>query len=102
VVSTRQVRVGDQSRVADEMSSEARLRAAIERDRRRIEQGERPGYTVRSAPSTFGGIDVTIEELPLVHLFVPDEAGIREGARALIARTLQVDPARFDVRTSRA
>jgi len=42
-------------------------------------------------------VDVTIVELPIVHLFVPDPPFVLEGARLLIARTLAVDPQSFDV-----
>jgi hypothetical protein len=53
-------------------SSRARLRAAIEADRRRIAAGERPIYQVRG----FGpDADIKIVELPIVHLFVPDNLG---------------------------
>jgi hypothetical protein len=45
-----------------------------------------------------GSVDVTIRELPLIHVFVPDDAGVLAGARLLIARTLAVDPESFDVR----
>jgi hypothetical protein len=42
-------------------------------------------------------VDVTILELPIVHLFVPDDRHVLDGARLLIARTLAVDPQSFDV-----
>ena len=42
-------------------------------------------------------VDVTILELPIVHLFVPDRRQVLDGARVLIARTLAVDPQSFDV-----
>ncbi len=42
-------------------------------------------------------VDVTILELPIVHLFVPDRAQVLDGARLLVARTLAVDPQSFDV-----
>ena len=42
-------------------------------------------------------VDVTILELPIVHLFVPDHRHVLDGARLLIARTLAVDPQSFDV-----
>jgi hypothetical protein len=42
-------------------------------------------------------MDVTILELPIVHLFVPDQQHVLDGARLLIARTLAVDPQSFDV-----
>jgi hypothetical protein len=44
-----------------------------------------------------GAADVTILELPIIHLFVPDHMGVPDGARGLIARTLAVDAASFDV-----
>jgi len=47
-------------------------------------------------------MDVTIRELPIIHLFVPDHLGVPEGARGLIARTLGVDPASFDLVTRKA
>jgi hypothetical protein len=44
-----------------------------------------------------GAVDVTILELPIIHLFVPDQIGVPDGARSLIARTLAVDAASFDL-----
>ncbi len=38
-----------------------------------------------------------IRELPIVHLFVPDYDRVADGARILVARTLDVDPNTFDV-----
>jgi len=60
--------------------------------------GERPVYHVawRTTPEA---TDVTIRELPIIHLFVPDHMGVPEGARVLIARTLSVDQASFDLVT---
>ena len=78
-------------------SSHARLRAAIEADRSRVARGERPRYHVIWATAVDGSIDVTVRELPLIHQFVPDEAGVLDGARFLIARALDVDPGAFDV-----
>lgn len=79
-------------------SSEARLRVAIEADRGRIADGVRPCYHVRwtTSPGS-GAVDLTIAELPIIHLFVPDAESVRHGARLLIARTLHVDPGAFDV-----
>ena len=76
--------------------SRARLRTAIEADRRRIALGARPAYRVFWAVGP-DAVDVTILEFPIVHLFVPDEAQVLDGARLLIARTLAVDPQSFDV-----
>jgi hypothetical protein len=60
--------------------------------------GERPVYHVawRTTPEA---LDVTVRELPIIHVFVPDHLGVPEGARGLIARTLGVDPASFDLVT---
>jgi hypothetical protein len=82
-----------------ETSSEAKLRAAIHADQRRIAAGIRPLYhaTWKTTPDGPPTVDVMIMELPLIHLFVPDYAGISDGARILIARTLAVDPTSFDV-----
>ena len=44
-----------------------------------------------------GAADVTILELPIIHLFVPNDLGVPDGARGLIAATLAVDAASFDV-----
>jgi hypothetical protein len=44
-----------------------------------------------------GAADVTILELPIIHLFVPNHLGVPDGARGLIAGTLAVDAASFDV-----
>jgi hypothetical protein len=78
-------------------SSAATLLAAIEAGRRRVARGERPVYHVTWRSSEFGAVDVTIEELPIIHLFVPDLATVLVGALVLIARTLAVDAASFDV-----
>lgn len=78
-------------------SSAERLRAAVGIDRRRIAAGARPMYHATWVTCLDGAADVTIRELPIVHLFVPDPSGVPDGARGLIARTLAVDPASFDV-----
>lgn len=78
-------------------SSHARLGLAIEADRTRIAKGERPTYHAVWARATDGSVDVTVRELPLIHQFVPDEASVLDGARFLIARTLDVEPDRFEV-----
>jgi hypothetical protein len=82
-----------------ETSSDARLRAAIQAEQRRIAGGNRPLYhaTWTTTPDGPPIVDVRIRELPIIHLFVPDYAGVSDGARILIARTLAVDPASFDV-----
>jgi hypothetical protein len=79
-------------------SAAAALGVGVERDRARIAAGERPLYHVASATSNDGSVNVTIRELPLIHLYVPDAAGVRDGARLLVARTLGVDPRSFDLR----
>ena len=86
---------------APEGSSHARLRATIGADRDRIARGDRPTYHVSWAAANDGSIDVTVRELPLIHQFVPDEAGVLDGARFLIARTLEADPGSFDVTAER-
>lgn len=78
-------------------SSHARLRAAIDADRARISRGDRPVYHARWATAIDGSVDVTVRELPLIHQLVPDEASVLDGARFLIARTLDVDAQAFDV-----
>ena len=80
-----------------EGSSHVRLRTAIERDRARIAGGEHPTYHALWETARDGSIDVTVRELPLIHQFVPDEASVLDGARFLIARTLDVDADSFDV-----
>ncbi len=81
------------------MSLDAKLRAAIHADQRRIAAGNRPLYHAiwRTTPDGPPTVDVMVRELPLIHLFVPDYADISDGARGLIARTLAVDPTSFDV-----
>jgi hypothetical protein len=74
------------------------LQTRIRADRRRIARGERPVYHVVWT-TTPEAMDVTIGELPIVHLFVPDHLGVSDGARGLIARTLGVDQAAFDLVT---
>jgi hypothetical protein len=78
-------------------SAQARLRTLVAADRRRIADGTRPLYHALWAPSVDGSVDITILELPLIHLFVPDEAGVIDGARLIIARALGVDQDAFDV-----
>jgi hypothetical protein len=78
-------------------SSASRLQARIRADRRRVAKGERPVYHATWADKHDGSSDVTIVELPLIHLYVPDHDRVQDGARGLIARTLAVDPASFDV-----
>ena len=63
--------------------------------------GERPVYHVMWS-ATPEAMDVTIRELPIIHLFVPDHLGVSDGARGLIARTLGVDQASFDLVTREA
>ena len=83
--------------VARAASAAARLLAAIEGERRRLARGERPLYHVTWVAAAGGAVDVTIRELPIIHLFVPDSASVLDGARLLIARTLETDPASFEV-----
>ena len=75
-------------------------RRAIERSRASIAEGRRPMFHV---VTTWDGsaVDVRIVELPVIHLFVPDSASVVDGARTLIARTLQVHPDSFTVELSR-
>ena len=74
------------------------LRAGVAEGRRLIASGECPVYHATWSTTPDGStIDVLIRELPLVHLFVPDEASVLEGARQLIARTLDVDATAFVV-----
>ena len=82
-----------------ETPSDAKLQAAIRAGQRRIGVGNRPLYhaTWRTTPDGPPTVDVMVKELPIIHLFVPDYAGISDGARVLIARTLAVDPSSFDV-----
>jgi hypothetical protein len=62
-----------------------------------VARGERPIYHVTGRWSEYGTVDVTIEELPIIHLFVPDSASVLDGARILVARTLMVDPSGVDM-----
>jgi hypothetical protein len=78
-------------------SSAGRLQTRIRGDRRRIAKGERPVYHATWATKGDGSADVTIEELPLIHLYVPGHERVPDGARGLIAQTLDVDAASFDV-----
>lgn len=80
-------------------STQATLHATLEADSQRIANGERPVYHVRRTTSIDGSVDFTIHELPIIHLFVPDDSGVVDGARLLIARTLNVDPGTFDVQS---
>lgn len=84
-------------RVASTESSARRLRAAIATGRLQAARGKRPVYHVIWKSTEFDAVDVTIEELPIIHLFVPDVASVLDGARILIARTLMVNPTSIDV-----
>ncbi len=76
------------------------LRDHVAAGRRRIARGERPVY--HATWTTSGdAVDVRIRELPIIHLFVPDESGVLDGARGLIARTLGVEPSTFGVEPDR-
>ena len=79
------------------MSKATRLSTAIEAERRRLAGGQRPLYHISWAAAAGGAVDVTVRELPIIHLFVPDADSVLDGGRLLIARTLAVDPAAFDV-----
>lgn len=72
------------------------LRNHVAEGRRLISHGERPVYHVITSYDG-AAVDVRIRELPTIHLFVPDESGVLEGARGLIARTLGVEPSTFVV-----
>jgi hypothetical protein len=80
-----------------EGSAKERLRRRIRADQRRISRGERPVYHVSWTLSPDGTLDVTIRELPIVHLFVPDHTGVPDGARGLIAQKLAVDETSFEL-----
>jgi hypothetical protein len=75
---------------------------AIAVSRRRIAGGERPVYHALWATTPDGTtVDVRIRELPVVHLFVPDESRVLDGARELIAKALGVESTAFDVEPDR-
>lgn len=78
-------------------SAAVRLRGAIEIEQRRLAHGERPLFHVCWTEAAGGAVDVTINELPIIHLFVPDPESVLDGARLLIARTLRADSNAFDV-----
>jgi hypothetical protein len=80
------------------ISADRRLRTRIRADQRRIASGKRPVYHVTWRTGA-DAVDVTVRELPLIHLFVPDDASVPDGARGLIAKTLAVDAASFDMVT---
>lgn len=82
-------------------ASESRQPDAIARDRQRIAEGQRPAYHATWSVSAEGSLDVRVTELPIIHLFVPDRTAITDGARLLIARTLDVAPDAFDVAVDR-
>jgi hypothetical protein len=62
----------------------------------RIARGERPLYHAAWV-AVSEGCDVTIRELPLIHVFVPDPSRVTDGARGVVAARLAVDAASFDV-----
>lgn len=74
-----------------------RLRTRIWADQRRIAHGERPVYHVTWKTPPDCAADLAVVELPLIHLFVAEIRGVPDAARALIAATLLVDPASFDL-----
>ena len=78
-------------------ASHSRLRVAIRAGRRRIEAGKRPLYHVTWSTSPVGAADVSVSELPLIHVFAPDHARVSDAARLLIAQTLGVGPETFDL-----
>jgi hypothetical protein len=80
-------------------SADRRLQTRIRTDQGRIARGERPLYHVTWTTSPDGAVDVTILELPIIHLFVPDYLHVPDGARGLVAGTLAVDQASFDLVT---
>jgi hypothetical protein len=59
------------------------LQTRIRADQERIARGERPLYHVGWTTGPDGVLDVTIRELPIIHLFVPDHPGVPDGARGL-------------------
>jgi hypothetical protein len=72
------------------------MRRQVAAGRRAVAHGQRPVYHLITS---FDGaaVDVRVRELPLVHLFVPDDLGALDGVKALISRTLGVDPGSFGV-----
>ncbi len=80
----------------DHVSSAGKLPARVAADRERIAKGERPLYHATSTPSGEGA-NITIVELPIIHLIVAGADHALDGARVLIARTLGVAPGSFDV-----
>ena len=72
------------------------LTKRVASDRDVIAAGQRPIY---HATTTLDGsaVDVRVRELPIIHVFVPDSSGVLDGARGIIARTLNVAPDAFDV-----
>jgi len=78
-------------------SSASGLAETIARDRRRIAEGQHPAYHATWSISPDGAVDVRVAELPTSHLFVPDRGAVADGARLLIARSLEVPPDAFEV-----
>ena len=72
-------------------SAQSRLRAVVEAEQQRLATGERRLYHVMCTAAAGGAFDVTVRELPTIHLFVPDRATALDGARLLIAQTLATD-----------
>jgi hypothetical protein len=63
---------------------------------RRISLNERLVFHVTTEHDG-AAVDVRVRELSAVHVYVPDEQRVLDGARGLIAQVLAVDPASFDV-----
>ena len=72
----------------------------LEAARRQIARGERPVFHI-TASWDGAAVDVRVVELPIAHLFVPDSTGVVDGARVLVARTLDVDPGSFVIEAAR-
>jgi hypothetical protein len=69
---------------------------AIQAGRKMIGRGERPVYRAKWRWDGTA-VDVEVWELPGIHLFVPSRAEVAPGARALIAKELDVPADAFDV-----
>jgi hypothetical protein len=87
---------GDRPPWASPIAPASVLAAQVADARRRMSLTERLVFHVTTEHDG-AAVDVRVRELSAVHVYVPDEQHVLDGARGLIAKVLGVDPASFDV-----
>jgi hypothetical protein len=89
-------RPGDRAPWALPIAPGSVLSGQVAEARRRLALGHRLVFHVVTEHDG-AAVDVRVRELSAVHLYVPDDRGVLDGARGLVAKTLGVDPASIDV-----